>query len=329
MKPILLAGHTRALTKIKYNREGDLLFSVSKDNQPCVWYSHNGERLGTFSGHNGTIWDLDVSHDSLRLLTASADSSCRMWSVENGKQLFVWHTKTAVRCVAFAEGDKMALFVTDAVMGEKCTIHIVQIEQDPTKQTEKVLKTIVVPTNKVTTAVWGLLNKTIITGHEDGTITVWDAKTGTALHTTKEQTAQITDIQFNKDKGFFISASKDHTALVYDSENLSVFRKFVTERPVNAAAISPIRPHIVLGGGQDAMSVTTTAARQGKFEARFFHLAFEDEIGRVKGHFGPINTIAFHPLGTGYASGGEDGYVRVHHFDPDYFEFKFPVEDEE
>ena len=61
----------------------------------------------------------------------------------------------------------------------------------------------------------------------------------------------------------------------------------------------------MLGGGQDAMSVTTTSSRQGKFEVRFYHLAFEDEIGRVKGHFGPINTLAFHPSGKGYASGGE------------------------
>lgn len=61
----------------------------------------------------------------------------------------------------------------------------------------------------------------------------------------------------------------------------------------------------MLGGGQDAMSVTTTSQRQGKFEVRFYHIAFEDEIGRVKGHFGPINTLAFHPSGKGYASGGE------------------------
>jgi len=38
------------------------------------------------------------------------------------------------------------------------------------------------------------------------------------------------------------------------------------------------------------MSVTTTSLRQGKFETRFWHKIFEEEVGRVKGHFGPVNT---------------------------------------
>ncbi len=56
---------------------------------------------------------------------------------------------------------------------------------------------------------------------------------------------------------------------------------------------------MLLGGGQEAMSVTTTAGKVGKFDARFHHLVFEEELGRVKGHFGPINTVAFHPDGKG------------------------------
>ena len=58
---------------------------------------------------------------------------------------------------------------------------------------------------------------------------------------------------------------------------------------------------MVLGGGQEAAEVTTTGTKAGKFMARFFHLVFEEEIGRVKGHFGPINTVAFHPRGTRWA----------------------------
>ena len=43
------------------NREGDLIFSAAKDNQPNVWYSLNGERLGSFKGHNGAVWCIDVN----------------------------------------------------------------------------------------------------------------------------------------------------------------------------------------------------------------------------------------------------------------------------
>lgn len=100
-------------------------------------------------------------------------------------------------------------------------------------------------------------------------------------------------------------------------------KSYKTQRPVNSACISPIKEHVLLGGGQDAMSVTTTSAKVGKFEATFYHMIYEEEIGRVKGHFGPINTLAFHPSGRGYASGGEDGYIRLHDFDPSYFEFEF------
>ena len=65
----------------------------------------------------------------------------------------------------------------------------------------------------------------------------------------------------------------------------------------------PRAQHVLIGGGQDARDVTTTSSRDGKFEARFFHMLLEEEFGRVKGHFGPINTLAFHPDGKSYCSG--------------------------
>ena len=45
----LIHEHERAITQIRYNTQGDLLFSVAKDNRPMVWYSDNGERLGTYN----------------------------------------------------------------------------------------------------------------------------------------------------------------------------------------------------------------------------------------------------------------------------------------
>jgi translation initiation factor 3 subunit I len=106
-------------------------------------------------------------------------------------------------------------------------------------------------------------------------------------------------------------------------------KTYVADTPLNTASITPKKDFVILGGGQAAMDVTTTSARQGKFEARFYHKIFEDEIGRVRGHFGPLNTIAVHPQGTAYASGGEDGYVRMHHFDKPYLDFMYEVEREQ
>ncbi len=98
-----------------------------------------------------------------------------------------------------------------------------------------------------------------------------------------------------------------HAQLI-DTKTLDVLKTYPTETPLNSAAIHPTRPFVIVGGGQEAMNVTTTSARQGKFETRFWHKVFEEECARLPGHFGPINTIAIHPMGKAYASGGEDGY---------------------
>ena len=83
-----------------------------------------------------------------------------------------------------------------------------------------------------------------------------------------------------------------------------------------------------VGGGQDAMSVTTTAGKQGHFECCLWEMIYEEEVGRIKGHFGPINALAVNPDGRSYCSGSEDGYVRLHHFGADYLERRDPVPEE-
>merc|ERR1712238_372202 len=118
------------------------------------------------------------------------------------------------------------------------------------------------------------------------------------------------------------------TAKLYDVIDLRHLKTYRTDRPVNDAVISETKEHILLGGGQEAMSVTTTSGRTGKFETRFFHLVYEEEFGTVKGHFGPINALAINPDGKSYVSGAEDGYVRLHFFDKSYLDMKDPVPEE-
>jgi translation initiation factor 3 subunit I len=95
-------------------------------------------------------------------------------------------------------------------------------------------------------------------------------------------------------------------------------KTYVVDRPVNAAVISPRFDHVLLGGGQEAHSVTTTRGETGKFETRMFEMIYQTEFGRIGGHFGPINAMDVSPSGLSYASGSEDGMVRLHFFDDEF-----------
>ncbi|KDQ62747.1 hypothetical protein JAAARDRAFT_30657 [Jaapia argillacea MUCL 33604] len=325
MRPILLQGHERSLTQIKFNREGDLLFSCSKDHIINVWFTHNGERLGTYDGHNGTVWTVDVDSNSEFMVSGSADNTLRLWNVATGKCLFKWEFPTAVKRVAFNEDDDQVVCITEQRMGHQGAIRVFNInrEGDGTKQSKEPLYMFHPIGSKATVCAFSFQPGIIITGHESGKIALFDVKTGDEVNNNERaHNDVVTDLQLSPDRTYFITSSKDKSARLHDTKSLMVLKTYPTETPLNSAALAPKRPYVLLGGGQEAMSVTTTSLRQGKFETRFWHKIFEEEVGRVKGHFGPVNTIAVHPAGTTYASGGEDGFVRVHHFDDSYWRAK-------
>ncbi|URD81891.1 hypothetical protein MUK42_07804 [Musa troglodytarum] len=233
MRPILMKGHERPLTFLKYNREGDLLFSFAKDHTPTVWFADSGERLGTYRGHNGAVWCCDVSQTSESVLTIKG------------------------------------------------------------------------PQARINRVVWGPLNKTIISAGEDAVIRVWDTETGQVLKESDKETGHqktISSLSKSADDSHFLTGSLDKSAKVptiipLGYKNLTLIKTYVTERPVNACVISPLLYHVVIGGGQEAVHVTTTDRRAGKFEAKFFHKILQEEIEGVKGHFGPINALDFNPDG--------------------------------
>jgi len=307
------------LTQVKYNAEGDLLISCIKDHNVCLWNSLTGERIGTYEGHNGTVWTTDIDSTSTLLVTGSADNQVRLWEASTGKCIKVWEIPTAIKRVAFSEDDSRILAVTEARMGFSGTIRIFDIAPLGQAQPDEPSVIIDCSRSKATVASFTALDKYIVAAHEDGSIAQWDPKSGKEIkRVDRVHEAQVMDMQMSLDGTYFITASRDKSAKLIDSETLETIKSYVTHTPLNSAALLPDKPYLLLGGGQDAMNVTTTGTRQGQFEIRFWHKVFEEELASVKGGFGPCNTLAAHPQGTGYTIGGEDGYVRVHHFDEDF-----------
>ena len=115
IKPLVLQGHSKPVTRVRVNRDGDLLFTSAKNSSPCVWFVENGERVGTYEGHQvravflsqrrrqGAVSDLDVSWDSRVLITAGGgDETVRIWDVETGQTRGCHRAASNVRALSFA-----------------------------------------------------------------------------------------------------------------------------------------------------------------------------------------------------------------------------------
>jgi len=317
MRPLLLKGHERSITCLKYNREGDLIYTTSKHPSFACWRTDNGERLGTFDGHMGAVWSVDVDRHTTRVLSGAGDNYAKIWDAETGRELISWQHKAPIRSVDFSLGDRQFISVTDQVLGYLPTICIWDTNQG-SRDSRPLLEITGKNEAKILQAVWGPLNKTILTANEDGRIVVYDVRTGGQLKVIDAHLKAVMQLNFSKTGSMFITASKDGFSKLYDSSTYQHLKTYFTGRPINSASISPLKEEVILGGGQSADTVTTSRVDKNQFNVRFFHSIFEDEIGSVQGHFGPVNVLSFSPEGDGFASGGEDGYVRLHHFDKSY-----------
>lgn len=335
-QPILLKGHIRSITSVKYNLDGDLLFTCAKDHTPTVWYADTGERLGTYSHHVGAVWDIDPSWDSSFVVTGCADANARLFETTTGKYIARMPHKGVVRSVKWGDGNGRFATASDPFTSRELgTISVFDFptedalmdapassggnkEKDPAPLHLPRLEIEVDDNDKATCLAWTVADEFILAGFDSGHVIKYDAQTGKEILRRRVHTDRVNRLNFNRDKTILITASRDCYAKMLDPVTLEEIKVYRTDRPVNGACLSPTHPHVLLGGGQDAQSVTVTSAAQGKFETRFYHMVYGEEFGRVKGHFGPINALDVHPFGKSFASGSEDGFIRLHHFDANY-----------
>jgi len=350
MRPIQLAAHTRELTTVLVNRDGDLVFTAAKDATIMVWFVDNGERLGTYNGHKGAVNDIAVDFDSRYLLSAAAEGKCGIWEVETGKLIRFLRpgVKSTARMtavdwccgdnqflVAVLEGTQAYIAVYDfneklASLDQKEPYEKVKtIPSDLSKQGFKASKG---HQYKIVEAKWGPVNEFIYTGSEDGTLRKWDVKSGEealGIPFSQDGKVHITSMSFSRDKTLLVVSGKDHTARIFTSDTLEQVKVFTSNKPIFAAYLHPTLNLCLMAGGQEAMDVTTTGHEKGKFEVEFFHTIYEDKIGEVRtGHYSTLTNICCSNTGSHFFTGAWEGNCRIFKLDPD-FEKKFKALEEE
>jgi len=321
MKPYLLHIHERPLTLIKFNYDGDFFLTCGKDGEVSLVRTDNCERIGTYVPQGdkpGAVYAVDVTLDSQFVVICGADGRLVFFTFA-GEQEAVLNHGGVLKFVEFNQkpgqqnmvctcNDKFKSAADGSVPNR---IMIWQWYDGKQPSMKRLLSIDEALPMKATKVKWGPYDESLISIFEEGTVIIWDSTTGRQNHLISAHHGEVTSLNFSGDRMLMITSTKDMTSKLWalDQKEPEQIKCYKTDRPLNDAAISPLydaekdqKYHILIGGGQDAKDVTTTASASGKFEAMLWHMIFEEEIGTVKGHFGPLNCIAWFPDGRGFVT---------------------------
>lgn len=325
---------------LKFNHDGDLLFSSSRDTNcsACCWYAKTGEMMGSYTtvGKGKTTRDfdpamvaLDVNRQSTLLATTSAGEETMLWSVENGDLLgTISREMCSGSSVGFSHDDRILMVATKGRSQTKSAIELYNLNFcvpavgdciapartvfNPayTYETESAAE-------KITWANWGPTN-THIYFAEGGYMNILDVEMNKIVRSREiHPNHSINRFKFDNNYLTLATASTDCTACLLDHRDLATIQVYDSGVPVNDVSISPNSDHVILGGGMDAAAVTTQGSGSS-FEVKFFHRVYGKQLGQLRCHFGTITAMTFHPDGFGFTSGSYDGLIKLYRFNEAY-----------
>ncbi|WP_353570870.1 AAA family ATPase [Candidatus Albibeggiatoa sp. nov. BB20] len=106
-----LQGHQSLIYDLKFNPQGTMLTSSSRDKTIRLWNINDPQTFYTLVGHAGAVYKIAFNTQGTQLASSSQDKTIRLWDLENlstyntAQQVLQAH-KAAVSDIAFSQDDK-------------------------------------------------------------------------------------------------------------------------------------------------------------------------------------------------------------------------------
>uniref|UniRef100_A0A7S2XYA9 Serine-threonine kinase receptor-associated protein n=1 Tax=Fibrocapsa japonica TaxID=94617 RepID=A0A7S2XYA9_9STRA len=297
--PIVCPGHSRPLSNVHYSAvtpDGFFLISGCLDKLPMLRRGDTGDWIGTFEGHKGAVWCAKLDNDATLAATASGDFSAKLWNAISGEEMHQFVHRHIVKTVEFAP-DRSKL-ISGGQEGLLRIFDLSRPEADPDQANHKQ------PDQQgslaVTKAVWGAEADLVVTGTSDGTVRTWDLRSlgdGPVKEVSVE--GAVMDMEMSRDSRTVTVAAGTQVNFL-SAEDLSVLKAH--QMPVNfreegGASLHPDKTKFIAGGSD--------------LWVRVFDYETGQELECHKGHHGPVRCLRYSPDGGSYATGSEDGTIRI------------------
>jgi len=285
--PLTCHGHTRPVVHLGFSGitdSGFYLISACKDGKPMLRQGDTGDWIGTFEGHKGAVWGVALNNNASKAATGAADFSAKIWNAISGAEEHSFQHNHIVKSVAFnSTGD---LLVTGS--NEKL-IRIYNLERpeaDPIKLSghESNLRHVKFYTDKF-----------IISCSDDKTVRIWDMRSCQEIKRLEFGNI-VSDMDVIAQNKCMIVTHGTRVAF-WNLDNLTQMKEFQVPTQAHSAAMKPDQSMFVCGGED--------------FKIYKYDYDTGIELEAFKGHFGPVHCVRFSPDGELYASGSEDGTLRL------------------
>ncbi|KAG6494656.1 hypothetical protein ZIOFF_042416 [Zingiber officinale] len=312
--PLVCHGHSRPVVDLFYSPvtpDGFFLISASKDANPMLRNGETGDWIGTFEGHKGAVWSCGLDTNALHAATGSADFSAKVWDALTGNELHSFEHKHIVRACAFSEDTHLLL--TGGIEKILRTFDLNRPDAPPREidKSPGSVRTVAWLHSDQTilssctdmggvrcqlTSFWILILVVINTSHR-----LWDTRSGKIVQTL-ETKSPVTSAEVSQD-GRYITTADGSTVKFWDANHFGLIKSYDMPCTVESASLEPKYGNKFVVGGEDMW-------------IRVFDFHTGEEIVCNKGHHGPVHCVRFSPGGESYASGSEDGTIRIWQMGP-------------
>ncbi len=224
-----------------------------------------GPRL-PLAGHTAPVTDVALSPDGERALSASQDGWLILWDIENHQEIRRFRSPSSVIAVAFAGSDEVAVSVTDAQMTLWDVVHgePLMALPDPSLEGSPATALEGSPATALEGAPITALEvspdgRQALIGAEDGSLSLWDLKTGDELRRLEGYHARaISDIAFAAGGTQAVSASWEGSLVRWDLHTGEVLTEFALP-PAHSDAVTRIAltadDRMITGGLDGALCI--------------------------------------------------------------------------
>ncbi|KAL0583011.1 hypothetical protein ABG067_007071 [Albugo candida] len=262
-------------------------------------HGHTGDWIGTFQGHKGAVWSAQLNNDATLAATGSADFSVKLWDAISGDLIATLEHRHVVKSVAFTpDGSRLItggherilrVFDLGPIIAQREAIHPIATCELHTKE---IIRKVVTISDTI-----------VVTGQVDGTISVWNVETKELQKSFKvdgQDTGGIMDMESSRNGEILTVAAGNKVAFFDIARDYALNASFVMPisfKEEGGASLHPTESKFIAGGSDTWVRV------------------FEYQTGEMiechKGHHGPIRCLRYAPLGDTFATGSEDGTIRI------------------